>query len=82
MAVKLKKKETKNEKLRIVGFGVKDHVAITGTEKNKFFSGKTKVVHVVQAEKLIKSGNAKASTQEIEEIVNPNRQVIPMSKTS
>lgn len=81
MAVRLKKKESKDEKLRIVGMGVEDHTVVVGTKENTFFSKPT-VVHIVQAEKLIKKGLAKQSNLEIEEVVNPNRQVLPVSASA
>lgn len=79
MSVKLKKSSNKDEKVKAVGFGVEDFIAIEGLEKSGF-EGETKVVHKIHGEKLIAKKLAKASKAEIEEVESPNRAVKDIKK--
>jgi len=75
MSVKIKKTEDVKTSDKIIHFRKEDFVAVKGTEKS-FFNGQVKVVHKIQADKLVEAGKAKIEKGvELEQIVDPNRTV-------
>lgn len=75
MSVKIKNGSSNDEKGQVIKFNSEDFLAVKGL-KGSFFEGKVKVLHKVQAEKLIKAKKAELSKDtEFEKVENTNRTV-------
>lgn len=75
MSVKIKNESSNDEKGQVIKFNTEDFMAVKGL-KGSFFEGKVKVLHKVQAEKLIQAKKAEqAKGVEFEKVENENRTV-------
>ena len=72
MAVEIKKKKEDLKEARVINFTKDQHKAVEGL-KGSFFEGEIKVVHDVQAEKLVKAGFAKVVKADLVEATTNNR---------
>ena len=74
MSTKIKGAKVTTEKGEVVTFNVEDMRAVKGLKKS-FFDGQVKVVHKVQAKKLIDAKLAEEVKAELVKEENPNRSV-------
>lgn len=72
MAVEIKEVKEDLKNAEIINFGVEDHRAVKGL-KGSYFEGETKVVHKVQADKLVKAKLAEIVKADLKEIKTNNR---------
>lgn len=72
MSVEIKKKKEYLKEAKVISFGKDSHKAVEGL-KGSFFEGEIKVVHEVQAEKLVKAGFAKVVKADLVDVVTNNR---------
>lgn len=72
MSVEIKKKKEDLKEAKVISFNKDSHKAVEGL-KGSFFEGEIKVVHEVQAEKLVKAGFAKLVKADLVDVVTNNR---------
>lgn len=72
MSVEIKKKKEDLKEAKVISFGKDSHRAVKGL-KGSFFEGEIKVVHEVQAEKLVKAKLAEIVKADLVDVVTNNR---------